>query len=267
MKTLIFLIICALSFSTVYSQSQTNKNNTNMKTIVLVHGAWLDASSWNKIVPGLQAAGYEVITVNLPGHGKDNTPVETITLQSYVDAVKNEIGSRTNVILIGHSMGGVVISQVAEQIPLQLEKIIYIGAYVPQNGESLFMLANTDKESLIGKYLRPDEKTGTILVATEGIPAAFASDLQQEEIDVLVANNKADPLVPFVSPVNLTAENFGKVNKVFIYTVNDKTIGYTLQQSMAKNAGITNTYEILSSHLPFFSKPDELTQIILKEAK
>lgn len=267
MKTLILLIICALSFGTVYSNTQTNKNNTNMKTIVLVHGAWLDASSWYKIVPDLQAAGYEVIIVNLPGHGSDNTSPETINLQSYVDAVKNAIGDRTNVILLGHSMGGAVVTQTAEQIPSQLAKVIYIGAFVPQNGETLFQLANTDKESLLGKYLRPDEKAGTILVAPEGIPVAFANDLAQEEVDVLVANNKADPLIPFVSPVTLTAENYGKVNKVYIFTVNDKTVGYKLQQSMAKNAGITKTYDIQSGHLAFFSKPDELTEIILKEAK
>ncbi len=59
-----------------------------METIVLVHGAWSDASAWDQVVPILKAKGYEVIAVNLPGHGKDNTSFANITLAAYVETVK-----------------------------------------------------------------------------------------------------------------------------------------------------------------------------------
>ena len=95
-------------------------NNKNSETIVLVHGAWSDATAWQAVIPLLKAQGHEVIAVNLPGHGTDATSFAGISLQSYVDAVKNAIGDRKNVILVGHSMAGIVISQVAEAIPGQI---------------------------------------------------------------------------------------------------------------------------------------------------
>ncbi|MEO8665850.1 MAG: alpha/beta fold hydrolase [Ignavibacteria bacterium] len=115
-----------------------------MKTIVLVHGSWMDASCWNKVIPLLEKAGNEVIALNLPGHGSDNTPTEKLTMQSYANAVVNAIGHRTGIILVGHSMGGMVISLAAEQIPGKIKKLIYICARLPANGQSLLMLASMD---------------------------------------------------------------------------------------------------------------------------
>src|ERR1700744_4413475 len=108
MRSALFtFVICLLGYA-AFSQNKTNKK---METIVLVHGAWSDAGAWSQVAPVLKAKGYEVIEVNLPGHGKDNASLATITLQSYVDAVKSAIGNRKNILLVGHSMGGVVISQ------------------------------------------------------------------------------------------------------------------------------------------------------------
>ncbi len=86
-----------------------------MKTVVLVHGAWTDASAWDAVTPLLKARGYDVITVNLAGHGKDNTSFAGITMASYVETVKKAIGTKNDVTLVGHSMGGFVISEVAER--------------------------------------------------------------------------------------------------------------------------------------------------------
>jgi len=72
-------------------------------------------------------------------------------LQSYVDAVKNLIGNRADVTLVGHSLAGMVVSEVAEKIPGQIDKLIYIGAYLPTNDQSLLDLAFTDPESELGK--------------------------------------------------------------------------------------------------------------------
>ncbi|MEO8209743.1 MAG: alpha/beta fold hydrolase [bacterium] len=240
-----------------------------MKTIVLVHGAWADASCWDKLVPLLKSNGHEVIAVNLPGHGKDNTSFEKITLQSYVDAVKKAIGNRSDIILVGHSLGGMVISGVAEQIPGKIKELVYLCAFLPHNGETLLQLATLpeNKESLLGKYFRPDEKSSSAGVAQEGILEFFAADTPKEDADNLLANLKADPLAPFATPVTLTDDNFGKTKKTYIYTIDDKAVGYSLQQFFVKNSNISKTYSLKSSHAPFFSVPGELAEIILKEAE
>lgn len=260
--TLVTIAICLFSFA-AFSHTKTNKK---MKTIVLVHGAWSDASAWSAVSPLLKAQGYDVIEVNLPGHGKDNTSYATITFRSYVDLVKKLIGNRTDVVLVGHSMAGMVISQVAEEIPSQLKELVYLGAFLPRNGESLLVLAQQDADSHIGKYLQVNEGTGSANLAKEGIVDVFAADAPQSVADHLVANFKADPLAPLATPVTLTDANFGNVKKAYIHTLNDHAVSYTLQQQMVKNSNVEKEYAIPSSHTPFISMPGVIAAIILQEA-
>jgi pimeloyl-ACP methyl ester carboxylesterase len=267
MKTIILTFAVLAASFTIFSQTQTNSiMNTNKKTIVLVHGAWADVSSWDKVTPLLEAAGYEVIAVNLPGHGKDNTPVDKLSLQGYADAVKSAIGSRTDVILVAHSMSGMNASLVAEQIPSQLSKVIYLSAFLPKDGESAFALSIQDKESVLTNYLKVDESNGTGSFPMYSYVEFFAPDAPNEVKDNLIANFKAEALAPLQAPVSLTEKNFGRVKKVYIHDVNDIVVGYKLQQQMVKDAGITTVYTLASSHTPFFSMPHVLSEIILKES-
>ncbi len=267
MRTLIFtLAVCLMAVTTGSSKPKTANK---MKTIVLVHGAWLDASSWDNVIPALKAAGHEVINVNLPGHGKDNTPVSAISLQSYVDAVKKAIGNRTDVILVGHSMGGLVVSETAEQIPGQINRLVYLAAFVPRNGETLLQLSGAaeNKESLLGKYFRPDEKTGAGSIAKEGIRDAFVADAPDAIAKKVIDGHRPDPLVSFVTPATLTEGNFGSVVKTYVYTIDDKAIAYDLQKSMVQKNNIIKTYALPSSHTPFFSMPGVVASILLQESK
>lgn len=245
--------------------SQTKKHKKMEQTIVLVHGAWMDASAWYKVTPILEKKGYEVITVNLPAHGKDTTPYEKVQLQSYVDAVKNAIGEK-KVILVGHSMAGIVISQVAEQIPTQIIKLIYLAAYLPQNGESLYQISQGDKDSHIGKYWRQEDPAhySPASIASEGIKECFAADARQKDVDHLITNHKADALAPMATPVSLTAANFGSIKKEYIHTTQDNAVSYYLQKLMVAKTKVDEVYTLETSHSPFFSKPQELADLISK---
>src|ERR1700749_1176485 len=214
MKTAVLVMAMSILGFTTQAQKTNNKNSA---TIVLVHGAWSDATAWQAVVPLLKAQGHEVIAVNLPGHGTDATSFASISLQSYVDAVKNAIGDRKNVILVGQSMAGLVISEVAEEIPGQIKELVYLAAYLPQNGESLLLLAKQDADSHVGKYLQIDQSTGSANIVK------------------YVANNiNPEPLAPLATPVTLTDGNFGSVKKVYIHTINDHAVSFTLQKAMVK---------------------------------
>ena len=238
-----------------------------METIVLVHGAWSDATAWNAVIPILKASGKEVIAVNLPGHGSDSTSFAEINFQTYVDAVKKAIGERTNVTLVGHSMAGQVISQVSEEIPSQLKGLVYLAAYLPKTGESLLTLAQQDAGSHTGKYLKIDQEHGAAIIAKEGIIDVFATDAPKEVQDYLVANWKTEPLAPLAFPVTLTAANFGSVKKAYIFTVNDHAISYPFQQKMVKDGAVSKTFILESSHTPFISQPKKLAEDILAALK
>ncbi len=243
-------------------------NNKNSSTIVLVHGAWSDATAWQAVVPLLKAQGHEVIAVNLPGHGSDTTSFAKIGLQTYVDAVKNAIGDRKNVILVGHSMAGLVISEVAEQIPGQIKELVYLAAYLPKNGESLLSLAKQDADSHVGKYLQIDQANGSANVAKDGVIDVFAADAPAQVGEYLTNNIKPEPLAPLATPVTLTDANFGSVKKVYIHTTEDHAVSLTLQNTMMKNNGhINKEYSLPSSHTPFISMPDKLAAILITVSK
>lgn len=246
------------------AQNTTSKNS---KTVVLVHGAWSDASAWNAVTPLLKAQSDEVITVNLAGHGKDTTSFAGITLKTYVDQVKAAIGTRTNVVLVGHSFAGLVISQVAEEIPSQIKKLIYLAAALPHNGDSLLGLAKGDPASHIGKFLTVDKEHGAAIIAKEGVAEIFAADAPQQVQEYIAATIKAEPLLPLATPVQLTETNFGSIRKVYIHTENDHAISYPAQQYMVKNNKVATVYTLQSSHTPFISMPDKLAAILITESK
>ena len=249
---------------TAQAQKTINKNS---KTIVLVHGAWSDASSWDAVTPLLKARGEEVINVNLAGHGKDTTSFAGITFQTYVDQVKAAIGTRTNVILVGHSFGGLVISQVAEEIPAQIKELVFLAAALPHDGDNLLSLAKQDPASHVGKALTIDQEHGAAIIAKDAVADIFAADAPQQVQEYIAANIKPEPLAPLATPVHLTEKNFGSVNKVYVHTVNDHAISYPAQQYMVKTSNVAKVYTLQSSNTPFISMPDKLAEILVEESK
>jgi pimeloyl-ACP methyl ester carboxylesterase len=271
MKTTILTI--ALTLMTIfnaYSQTtKTEKNTTKTEKhiIVIIPGAWSSAADWGYVVPELEAAGNEVIVVNLAGHGSDKTPITNISLKGYVDAVKEAIGKKKNITLVAHSFGGVVASQVAEEIPTQIKELLFVAAYVPKNGESLLSLATADADSHVGKSLVIKENEGIAVVSRDGIIDSFFADAPKQVQDYVIDHFPAEPLAPLATPVKTTAANLGKVKKVFVFTANDHTNSPALQHKMVEASGIKKTYTLQSSHTPFVSRPKELADIINKEAK
>jgi pimeloyl-ACP methyl ester carboxylesterase len=263
-KLTIVIVLMFVAGSSAFSQQ---KNNSGPATIVVVPGSWSSSADWGAVSDKLKADGNQVIVVNLAGHGTDETPVAAISLQSYVDAVKKVIGSKKGVILVGHSFGGIVTSEVAEQIPDQIQKLVYVAAYVPQNGESLLAIAGADADSRVPKYLQVDEKAGIAGIAKEGIADVFLADAPKEVQDYATGHFRAEPLAPLATPVVLSAANFGRTAKVYVHTYNDHVNGYPLQQRMVKAAGITRFYGLPSSHTPFISMPLALAAIIENEAR
>ena len=208
-----------------------------------------------------------MINVNLAGHGKDTTSFAGITFQTYVDQVKAAIGTRTNVVLVGHSFAGLVISQVAEEEPAQIKELIFLAAALPHDGDSLLSLAKGDPASHIGKALTIDQQHGAAIIAKDAVADLFAADAPQQVQEYIAANIKPEPLAPLATPVHLTEKNFGSVKKVYIHTANDHAISYPAQQYMDKNSEVAKVYTLQSSHTPFISMHDKLAEILIAESK
>ncbi|WP_229216730.1 alpha/beta fold hydrolase [Dyadobacter sp. 3J3] len=239
-----------------------------VKTFILVHGAWQSAYVWDEVKSSLEKNGQKVIVVQLPAHGDDNTPANAVSLNVYRDKVVSAINAENGkVILVGHSLGGMVVSAVAEQIPDKLEKLIFIGAFLPADGQSLLDIALQDATSLLGPNLIPSADKLTLDVKHENIVDIFCQDGSTAVKQLLVARYKIEPAIPFADKIILTEPKFGKVNKYYIHTAQDHAIGFDNQKKMVAAAKITNTYILDSGHCPFLSMPDKVTEILLEILK
>ena len=232
-------------------------------TYVLVHGAWADESAWGFVRDQL-AVKANVEVVNLPAHGSDVSDPKSIDMQAYIDEVSNVIkNAPSKVILVGHSMAGMVVSQVAEKMPNKIDKVIYVAAYLPTNGQSLVDLANTDQQSIVGPNLDYSKDYVTAKVKEDKIVAGVCADCPDFMKAALIKYHKAEPVAPLNTKANLSKNKFGAVDKYYIHTLQDKAVGYDLQKRMVKaNSNIKKTFAIDSSHLPFVVKPQEFVEIL-----
>ncbi len=107
-----------------------------MATYVLIHGAWHGAWCWDKVVSLLKMKGHRVEAPDLPGHGKDRTPIGEVSLEAYAEKICKVLDAELEpVILVGHSMGGIAISQAAEYLPDKIETLVYLTAFLLRDGE------------------------------------------------------------------------------------------------------------------------------------
>ena len=125
-----------------------------MASFLLIHGASHGAWCWRDLIPELAALGHEARAIDLPGHGDDPTPRETVTLDSYREAILAEL--RAGDILVGHSMGGYPITAAAEAEPDRVRALVYLCAYIPAPGRSLASLRKAEGVQLLDRATQVD---------------------------------------------------------------------------------------------------------------
>src|SRR5579883_1001433 len=234
-----------------------------MSTYVLVHGAWFGKWCWHQVTLLLEQKGHTVVTLDLPGHGDDLTPITDITMDTLVARVGKELAAQAEpVILVGHSMGGMVISQTAEVYPDQIQRLIYAAAYLLADGQSLFQVSTADADSSIGPYLPPDPDSGLIGIRPEALKDIFLHDCPAAVIAEAEARLRPDLIGPQTTPVHLTAANFGRVPRTYITTLHDRVISPTLQKQMFTATPCDRVLEIATGHSPFAAQPEQFVELL-----
>jgi len=231
---------------------------------VLVHGAWHGAWCWEKVVPLLKEAGHEAHVIDLPGLGDDQTPIAEVTLDKYVSAVSaliNTIGRQ--VVLVGHSMGGMVITQVAETMPEKIDTLVYLTAFSPRNGETLLQYALEDKDSLVTQYKQVNEEQGFFTVAEDKLKECFYGMCTDEDAAHASRRLRLQALAPVATPLKLSDENYGSVRRCYIECSEDRAITPRMQQRLRDNAAVDKSVVLKTDHSPFYSCPEELVDALL----
>lgn len=230
-----------------------------MGTYVLIHGAWHGSWCWDKVVPLLERQGHKAIAPDLPGHGTDKSPISEVSLQAYVDRVVDVLDAQSEpVVLVGHSMGGIVISQAAEYRPESAKTLIYLCAFLLRDGESLLQVAQDDADALVLPNLVMTDDQSSATVRDEAIDEAFYGECSDEDVAKAKSLLVPQAAAPFATPVHTTAENFGRVPRIYIECLRDRAISPSVQKKMYTALPCQRVLSIDTSHSPFFSAPEEL---------
>lgn len=229
---------------------ENGKKNTAKPSIVFCHGIWADGSCFNKLIPTLQAEGYEVIAAQ---YGLN-------TLADDVAMVKATLGRVSSpAILVGHSYGGSVIT--AAGADDRVVGLVYIAALCPDADET--SQGQQDKFPRTDVFSHVEVAGGRAWMKPSGVES-FAGDLSPEEKKVVWATHFA----PDANLFNTKAAGTAWKSKPswYIIATNDHTVHPELQRSGSKKIGAT-IFEVESSHVPMLSKPSFVLDVIRKAAK
>ncbi|MFE7772450.1 alpha/beta fold hydrolase [Streptomyces sp. NPDC057445] len=225
-------------------------------TVVLVHGAFADASSWNGVVERLQQDGYTVVATANPLRGLANDSAYTA---SVLKSIKGPI------VLVGHSYGGAVISSAAAGNP-QVKSLVYINAFMPDKGEVLGRLAARFPGSELDSALKPtpfqgaDGAKGTDLyIQPTRFRDVIAADLPAATTKVMAATQR--PLNASAFMDTATAAAWRSIPSWALVSSRDKAIAPDLERFEAKRAR-SHTVEVESSHVAMISHPDAVANLI-----
>ena len=145
-----------------------------IKRIVLVHGSAHGAWCWETVSPLLERLGYEVNALDLPGSGDDLTAAKDVSLGLCIDRVVQEVESGTSpVLLVGHSMAGIIVSGVGEAVPQKIGKLVYVAAFLLRSGEAMVGLKRTSSEESAARAIRPSEIEGAFELDRSMVPDIF----------------------------------------------------------------------------------------------
>jgi pimeloyl-ACP methyl ester carboxylesterase len=231
---------------------------------VLCHGAFSDETAWAKVAPALEAAGAAVALVTLPGHSDaDTAEAGRFTLDDYVAAVAaglQRAGGRS--ILVGHSMGGVAITQTAERHADHIAALVYLSAYLPSNGKALQDYA-ADPESKLGPGLQIDLQHGVGTISEATMRAAFFNTTAPADADAAVKRLRPEPLQPFGTPVE-TSDRWDSLTRYYITTTKDQAVGPSLQRAMFEAHPCKRVFSLDADHSSYFSATSELVARLLE---
>jgi len=218
------------------------------KTVVLIHGAFADGSSWDKVIPLLEARGLRVVAVQNP----------LTSLADDAASVKRVIDAQSGpVILVGHSWGGTVITEVGGDD--KVAALVFVAAFAPDVGESTADLGKDGPPPPGATSIRPDP-AGYLYLTPEGVAKDFAQDLPATQTRVMAVTQ--GPILGKAFDEKVTKAAWQNKPSWFIVAEKDRMIQPALERAMAKKINASTT-TLPTSHVPMQSRPKDVAAVIL----
>jgi len=236
----------------------TNPQEGSRPTVVLVHGSFADALSWNDVVERLQAEG---VQVTAPANPLRGISIDSAYIASFLDQVPSPV------LAVGHSYGGAVLTNAATRAN-NVVGLVYVAAFAPDEGESPADIESNSRDSVLLPALEAlqyptgqgEETAVEFAIKPENIHDAFAADLPAEQTAVMAATQRPFAELAFSEPSGVPA--WRNLPSWAVVATGDKAVGSDVVRSMAERAGATIT-EVDASHVPMMSQPEVVTDVIL----
>lgn len=234
---------------------------------LLIHGSAHGAWCWRDLIPALVARGGIVHAMDLPSHGADTTPYSEVTLDLYRDAILHKIAEiGTPVILVGHSAGGYAITAAAEAAPECVAQMIYVCAYVPEDGKSLGDMRRSARAHpvLAAIAKTPDGKAFTFRADT--VVATLFHDCPAQAVAYALPHLGPQAIRPQETPLTITARS-ATLPRDYVLCTDDRTIPPEEQEKMVKDWPEDQVHRLTAGHSPYFSHPDSLADLLIKAVR
>lgn len=270
MKSLVLTaaIAAALVSTTGSAEARSRGHARPRPEIVLVHGAFETADVWTAVARTLRHDGWRVTAVDLPGRPGNPLAPEKASLDLYRDTVLARIGTpRRPVVLVGHSFGGMTISAVGQAAPEKIRTLVYVAAYLPASGDSLLSLSQKDPDSQMGPSFRVSDSKTFAYVDPAKRGDLFCNGCAPEVKAEVAAGIVDEPLAPPATPLTVTADRFGRVDKVYIHTARDIVVSPKLQAAMVAATPVRKEITLDTGHAPFAAAPLALARAIEAAAR
>jgi len=231
-----------------------------MATFVLIHGAFHGGWCWDRVKPLLEAKGHTVFAPDMPGHGQDPMDPADVTLDDYMARVGEVLAQASEpVILVGHSLGGITITQAGENYTDQISKLVYLTAFMPANGENRFDVdGGGGEKSLTNQYRQFSADGKTMTVADEGVKPTFYADCDDETVAWVKQHLCPQAIIIARTNVSTSDARWGSLPKAFIACAQDRAIPLAVQRACFERHACDPVIIMETSHSPFMSQPEAL---------
>ena len=232
-----------------------------MATFVLVHGAWSGGLIWRNVARALRQAGHDVYTPTLTGLGERRHLLNReINLDTHIEDILGviEYEDLSGFVLVGHSYGGMVVTGVADAVPESVGSLVYLDAFVPENGQSLVSIVPPGMPRPT-TAAREDWLSAPIAVEAFGEPSA-------EVREFAARKRMPQPTACFTQSVKLTGGLDRIRRNTYIYCNDPAPTAFTPFYERLKNKPGWRVHTLPCTHFPQMDMPDELTTLLLQAA-
>lgn len=229
-------------------------------TYVLLHGAWHGGWCWKKVAPALRAAGHDVYTPTLTGLGeRAHLASPTINLDTHINDVINLIEAEelSEVVLLGHSYGGMVLTGAADQTAPRLRRLIYLDAFLPENGKCLLDYLHPDRRAMIER--------GAASGFVDPLPLALFGVTAPEDLAWAARHEMRQSYATFSQPVHLTGAG-AKLPRTYVYCAKPPTGSFDQFAARARADPAWKFHQLDTGHDCMITDPQGVIRILLENA-